>query len=580
MKKFSKAQEFLFNNLIKERKSPCFEVRSSQIQILKDPVDYYLALHKLAKQSELRISMSALYMGTGNLEKYLVERLDKKLETSPNLKMNILMDYMRGTRIVSKDNSSSFELMRGLKEKHVHRGDKLRIGFWHHPDTGFWKGKMMAGPLREIFGVHHIKAHVFDHNVVITGANLSEDYFTDRQDRCYVINDCEPLANYFDDLIGILTDCSYNVTENGTLDMLPQYPEPHRKPKDFKNQMSHHLRFLRFQHRTQIPTNEELTIEDFFAEDKPKNKNEEDVVLIDSKSKSRPFKQSSEVDQTNQNLNLKTQDTKSSQAEAEASLAAEEQVLIQNTLLSDEYILNKIVQINKKNTQVEQDDGRVFIFPTLQMNVIDYREDENLFLGLLKYYSQPNNNLKHIQLATGYLNLQKEFLQILNQHKNLITDLLTSSPRANGFYKAGKFKKFIPGMYRANELSILKQNKNNQNIKIHEWEMGEWTYHAKGAWFYENESTSDSKRVDDTSDLPVMTVIGSSNYSARSNRRDTEAQLYIVSDCLSFRKKMKEESDHLFKNSKQVSINHILKEDEDKLNWKEKLLAKLLNKLL
>ena len=45
MKKFSQAQQFLFQHLVKERKSPCFEVRSSQIEILKDPVDYYLALH-------------------------------------------------------------------------------------------------------------------------------------------------------------------------------------------------------------------------------------------------------------------------------------------------------------------------------------------------------------------------------------------------------------------------------------------------------------------------------------------------------------------------------------------------------
>ena len=29
--------------------------------------------------------------------------------------------------------------------------------------------------------------------------------------------------------------------------------------------------------------------------------------------------------------------------------------------------------------------GRVFIFPTLQMNVIGYREDENLFLKLLSH---------------------------------------------------------------------------------------------------------------------------------------------------------------------------------------------------
>ena len=48
------------------------------------------------------------------------------------------------------------------------------------PDTGMLKGKYSESPLREIFGVHHIKAHVFDNNVLVTGANLSEDYFSDR----------------------------------------------------------------------------------------------------------------------------------------------------------------------------------------------------------------------------------------------------------------------------------------------------------------------------------------------------------------------------------------------------------------
>ena len=42
------------------------------------------------------------------------------------------------------------------------------------------KGRFSESGFREIFGVHHIKAHVFDNNVLITGANLSEDYFTDR----------------------------------------------------------------------------------------------------------------------------------------------------------------------------------------------------------------------------------------------------------------------------------------------------------------------------------------------------------------------------------------------------------------
>jgi CDP-diacylglycerol---glycerol-3-phosphate 3-phosphatidyltransferase len=126
------------------------------------------------------------------------------------------------------------------------------VGFYHNPDTGMLKGKMSNSPLREIFGVHHMKAHVFDNNVLITGANLSEDYFTDRQDRCVVIQDCEPLADWFDDLISILSDCSYQVSDNGDLAMLPMYPEPLKNNKKFKSQLSHHLRYFRYAHKTNI----------------------------------------------------------------------------------------------------------------------------------------------------------------------------------------------------------------------------------------------------------------------------------------------------------------------------------------
>lgn len=68
MHKFSKSQAFLFNHLVKDRKSPCFGVNSSQIKVFKEPVDYFLALNRLTSKSKHRISMSALYLGTGKLE--------------------------------------------------------------------------------------------------------------------------------------------------------------------------------------------------------------------------------------------------------------------------------------------------------------------------------------------------------------------------------------------------------------------------------------------------------------------------------------------------------------------------------
>lgn len=118
------------------------------------------------------------------------------------------------------------------------------------------------------------------------------------------------------------------------------------------------------------------------------------------------------------------------------------------------------------------------------MNVIGFREDEATFTGLLKFLALPGNGLSKIHLATGYLNLQKQYQKLINDLPGQC-HILSSSPKANSFYKAGRFKKFIPGLYRLNAINLLKQNKPKNNMTINEWGSGDWTFHAKGAWIYE-----------------------------------------------------------------------------------------------
>jgi phosphatidylserine/phosphatidylglycerophosphate/cardiolipin synthase-like enzyme len=77
-----------------------------------------------------------------------------------------------------------------------------------------------------------------------------------------------------------------------------------------------------------------------------------------------------------------------------------------------------------------------------------------------------------------------------------------------------------------------------------------------------------------------MTVIGSSNFSFRSNRRDTECQLYIVPECEDFKKRMHEECEHLFSHSKKMAIESIKYDGTDKLTLTERLLNRVLKILL
>ncbi len=93
-------------------------------------------------------------------------------------------------------------------------------------------------------------------------------------------------------------------------------------------------------------------------------------------------------------------------------------MLIENTSLPDEYILNHIVSMSKKKSTTEDPSSRVFIFPTLQMNVVNYREDEDTLLRLLTDYSK-NGQLKTLKLATGYFNLQQEFVDLITKNRNI-----------------------------------------------------------------------------------------------------------------------------------------------------------------
>ncbi len=104
--------------------------------------------------------------------------------------------------------------------------------------------------------------------------------------------------------------------------------------------MQHHLRFFRFNHRTLVPSGKDLTIEDFFTPDDNNAKHREGTETVTEKTPQSP---------------------------SESSLAGEEQVLIENTTLPDEYILQKIIGMSKKQSLNDSNtaNDRVFIVPTL-----------------------------------------------------------------------------------------------------------------------------------------------------------------------------------------------------------------------
>ena len=70
--------------------------------------------------------MSALYLGTGEREKRLIRAIgDNLAESHSDLKVKILLDYCRGTRVVNGESSCTV-LGRLLADKKVHT-DRARL---------------------------------------------------------------------------------------------------------------------------------------------------------------------------------------------------------------------------------------------------------------------------------------------------------------------------------------------------------------------------------------------------------------------------------------------------------------------
>ena len=59
-----------------------------------------------------------------------------------------------------------------------------RVSLYHTPLLRGALKALVPQRYNETLGLQHTKIFVFDDSVILSGANLSSDYFTNRQDRC------------------------------------------------------------------------------------------------------------------------------------------------------------------------------------------------------------------------------------------------------------------------------------------------------------------------------------------------------------------------------------------------------------
>ncbi|XP_045125336.1 CDP-diacylglycerol--glycerol-3-phosphate 3-phosphatidyltransferase, mitochondrial-like isoform X2 [Portunus trituberculatus] len=189
---------------------PAFPISGSKVRVIVDPREFYQELLDKAGGARKRISISSLYLGTGKLEERLVSVVGQRVAAVDGLQVHWLLDHTRGSR----GQHSSRSMLHPLLAQYPH---SCSVSLYHTPNLRGLLRRLIPQRWNETIGLQHMKLYVFDDSLLISGANLSNDYFTNRQDRYMVFEECPALAAFYHNLIATVSRfCPQLATDDST----------------------------------------------------------------------------------------------------------------------------------------------------------------------------------------------------------------------------------------------------------------------------------------------------------------------------------------------------------------------------
>ncbi|XP_034069239.1 CDP-diacylglycerol--glycerol-3-phosphate 3-phosphatidyltransferase, mitochondrial [Gymnodraco acuticeps] len=452
---------------------PAFRVPGTHIHILTSPDQFYQTMKARIKTAKRRVVMASLYLGTGQLEQELVDCMEDALQRSqdnsdsPDLKVSVLLDYTRGSRGQINSRTMLLPLLQRFTSQ-------MRVSLYHTPDLRGLLRLLVPQRFNETIGVQHIKVYLFDDSIIISGANLSDSYFTNRQDRYVLLENCGEVADFFADLVEAVGDVSLQLQPDDSVTMLEGMVHPYKgNRQDFST--AARKRIMEVVNTAQM--RQQLT-------NRPEDS--EDEGLSDG------------------GLSDGGEDT--------------------------------------------------WVFPLVQMKPLGIQVDEQVTQRLLKD-AGPNST---VFLTSGYFNLTRAYMRLV-LGAGAGYHILTASPEVNGFFGAKGVAGAIPAAYVHiarqfyNQVCSLGQQ---ERIHLHEYHRPEWTFHAKGLWYYLQGK-----------DRPCLTLIGSPNFGYRSVHRDLEAQIAIVTENKALQSQLQEEQERLYQRSTEVSSSTFEQPDRHVKLW-------------
>lgn len=167
--------------------------KMSEVEFLYSPAEFYARIMSLISAANHRVGIATLYIGDSEMERNLMAELGRC--RSRNVRVDVLIDGNRGKR---KGLISTKQLLSELAP-----AAKINEFFVSA------KTSLLPSRIREVLGTQHMKYIVVDDTVVITGANLSRIYFTNRQDRYCIVKN-EELANSLISTLNTTAKCHHH----------------------------------------------------------------------------------------------------------------------------------------------------------------------------------------------------------------------------------------------------------------------------------------------------------------------------------------------------------------------------------
>lgn len=190
----------------------CFPLHHHDVQPSPvTPSDFHLLLCDKIRTAKRRVTLASLYIGPAADPSYEkeIQLLDALREASSRqVHVTILLDHNRALRPVPCKNGTitSAEACWKALMSSPRRPDASNFRIHLFSVLPDMLQRILPNPYNEVAGVFHIKAYIIDDELILSGANLSEEYFSDRVDRYLHVTQPD-LVQCYEDMVDAL--CQY-----------------------------------------------------------------------------------------------------------------------------------------------------------------------------------------------------------------------------------------------------------------------------------------------------------------------------------------------------------------------------------